>query len=550
MSIERVPIFNLEDEQSDIDRQTGKLSELSGLLETLKNESKTLSEPDAFLARKATLGTENSLVLSASPAAGTARGNYDFAISQIATGSTLTGRNDAGSAISASADVSGVTLANMRLATPIQAGTFMVNGSQVNISTADSLQDVFDSISTATGGAVTAGYNPTTDKIEMNSASEIVLGSGSDTSNFLAVTRLFSNGSGSVESTDRLSLTDIEGSIANAGLQSAITAVDGDGNGSFSINGVTIDYNISEDSLGELMERINDSDAGVSMDYDVSNDRFRLLNKDTGTLGISTSEAAGGLMEALGLDAGTGNLTLGVNAKFTVNGGNTLESTSNEITAAVHGIEGLNVTLKDTGNETVSIEADTENSREKVDAFIEAYNKVQNFIDTETGITVNDDKVTTNALTDNREVSSLARELRATLFSPISGLTGTIKRLQDIGIDFDSGKDTLSIDDSDAFDKILTTDGDLISSIFSDASDGIFERLDTIHENYAGTNGTFSDQTERLNNRKSKIDDEIDTLERLMEQRREALEASFIAMEEAQAQADNQLQALVQSFGG
>lgn len=550
MSVERIPIFNLEDEKRDIQNENTKLSELSGLLETLSEKTKTLSQPEAFLSRTATLGTENSLVLAANPGPGTARGNYTFNISQIATASSMAGVADAGSAVSTTADVSGVTLADMRLATNISAGNFSVNGKTVTVDTADSLQDVFDAISTATGGTVTAAYNPTTDKIELSSASEIVLGSGADTSNFLSVTRLYSNGTGAVSSTDKLGLVDLDSPIADAGLASAITAVDGDGNGSFTLNGIAIAYNVNTDSLNDIMERIDDSDAGVNLKYDVANDRFQFVNKDTGTLGIGAEEAGGGLIDALGLSAGAGGaLTLGMNAKFTLNDGGTLESTSNQVDASVHGIEGLSVSFKDTGTETVSVSADTEESREKVDAFIEAFNQVQSFIETQTSIKVEDGDVTTSALTDNREVSGLSRVLRQALFNPISGLSGAIKRLQDIGIDFDSGKDTISIDDSETFDELIATDGDLISELFSDAADGLYERLDTVKENYTGTDGIFSKQQDLLNDQVGKIDDDIADLERLLVQRRESLTADFLRMEEAQSQVQNQLAALTNSLG-
>ena len=38
----------------------------------------------------------------------------------------------------------------------VTAGTFTINGAQINIATTDTLQDVFDHIASATGNAVTA----------------------------------------------------------------------------------------------------------------------------------------------------------------------------------------------------------------------------------------------------------------------------------------------------------------------------------------------------------------------------------------------------------
>ena len=78
-------------------------------------------------------------------------------------------------------------MANLGLGQPITAGTFSVNGAQVAVTTSESLQDVFAAISTATGGNVTASYDPTTDKVTMASASgPVVLGADNDSSNFLS----------------------------------------------------------------------------------------------------------------------------------------------------------------------------------------------------------------------------------------------------------------------------------------------------------------------------------------------------------------------------
>ena len=87
-------------------------------------------------------------------------------------------------------DPSTVTVGAAGFSTPVTAGTFTVNGAQINIATTDSLQTVFNNIASATlaaGNQVTASYSATTDKITLTSSngSPIVLGSATDTSNFL-----------------------------------------------------------------------------------------------------------------------------------------------------------------------------------------------------------------------------------------------------------------------------------------------------------------------------------------------------------------------------
>ena len=57
-----------------------------------------------------------------------------------------------------------------------------------------------------------------------------------------------------------------------------ITAVNGSGDGSFKLNGVSIAYNVNTDTISSVLTRINDSSAGVTAAYDAVNDRFTLSN--------------------------------------------------------------------------------------------------------------------------------------------------------------------------------------------------------------------------------------------------------------------------------
>lgn len=96
--------------------------------------------------------------------------------------------------LAATSDVSGVILGDAAFPTLLKAGTFTINGEQITVATTDTLDSVFQQIFAATGGDVAASYDPTTDRISLTSASssEIVLGSATDTSNFLQATGLTS----------------------------------------------------------------------------------------------------------------------------------------------------------------------------------------------------------------------------------------------------------------------------------------------------------------------------------------------------------------------
>jgi flagellar hook-associated protein 2 len=542
MDLERTPADRLEREKSTNTQKVNLLSTLGTKLGTLQDSVQALKADSLFGKRSATSSTASS-TWSSIAATDTAIGSYKIAVSQLATSASLKGANDVGAALNpASDDVSGLTLANLPLGQAVTAGTFTVNGAQVTVALTDSLDDVFDAISLATDGDVTASYDHTTDKITLTSATtDVMLGAGNDTSNFLRALKLGNNGTDTVTSSGKLGATKTSATLATANLATAITAVNGDGEGMFSINGVDIDYDVDTDSLSTVLARINDSAAGVSATYDSVNDRLVLANKGTGDLGIAVSEGAGGLLGALGLTSGT-TFTRGENAEFTLNDGDLLTSTSNTLDSTVHGVAGLSVTVKGEETQTISVGADTSTMRKKIEEFIDDYNDVQKFLETNTKVTSDaKGKVTAATLSSNREIQEWARSLRNLAFGAVSGLTGSIDQIDDLGLDFKAGTNELVIEDGTKLDDALedaTTD---VDAFFTKASTGFSAKLDEFVEKIATQN---TEQQERINKSNTGIDEQVAAIERRLVQQRALLESAFINMESAQSKIKQQQSAI------
>ena len=550
IQVERIPQTRLRTEQTFGTQKSSALTTLNTRLLALQTALKPLAGEtnDIFASRSATLGSSTS-TWSATAAASTETGAYTFDITQLATKAQRVGSLDAGAGLSATADVSGLTVGTLPIGTTITAGDFTVNGARITVAATDSLQSVFDRISTATGGAVTAGYDPAADKVRLRSASEIVLGSANDTSNFLNALQLYNNGTGDVLAPKALGVVSINSAITNANLRTAVTAVDGAGNGTFNINGVDIAYNVNSDNVQSVLTRINASTAGVTATFDRINDRFTLSNKSTGDVGIAVSEAAGGLLGALGLTSG-GTLARGKNAEFSVDGGPTQISTSNTLDATSHGITGLAVTATSLSSETVTVGNDNTGARAKIDDFIAKYNAVQSYIEEQTkSSTSSDGRVTKATLTGNQEVTGMGSQLRAKIFNSVPGLSGTIQRLESIGLDFKSGTSELEIKDSTKLDAALRDHPNDVRSLFSTKPDGVIARLDTYLTNVTGTSGSIAIQTSTISRESKSIDDQIAAIERRLTQQRALLESSFIQMEQAQSRTTSQLAALNNSFG-
>jgi len=544
MAVQNAPIDKLNLEKTANINKTAALNDLGTKLTALQGSTTALSASTLFTSRTATSTTANS-TWSPSAAPGTASGSYKIAVTQLATVAHRDGASDVGQAINATDDVSALTIANLPTAVGVTAGTFSVNGQKVTVALTDSLDQVFTAIATATGGAVTASYDHTTDKITLNGGSEVVLGAANDTSNFLSALHLSNNGTATVESSGRLGTVNTSANLASARLGTSITAVDGTGSGSFLVNGVSIAYNLNTDSLDAVLQRINQSTAGVTASYDGVADRVVLANATTGDTGISVSEAAGGLMDALGLASGSA-LVHGKNAQFSVNGGATLTSSSNTLDGTAHGIAGLSVTVDSETTQTIAVSADTAGMRSAIEDFVTKFNDIQAYIaDQSKTTTTVDGKVTTSLLSNNREVQGWSDSLRSLAFGAVPGLTGTISRLESLGIDFTTGTSQLAIKDSTKLDTALRDKSGDVADFFQTATTGFNAQMQTFLTKIGVQN---TDQTDRLTKNNTDIDSQIAAIQRRLDLQRQLLTDSFVAMENAQSKLKTQSAALTSAF--
>jgi flagellar hook-associated protein 2 len=546
IAADSTPITTLQASQTTNTNKITALQSLGSALTDLQGSLQNLRANNYFSSRTVASDTPDTTWTSSS-SNGAPIGSYTFAVQQLASAAKIAGAGNIGSGLSASTVVSGLTIASLNTAVPVTAGVFTVNGAQVNIATTDSLQDVFDHINTATGGDVTGSYDPTTDTVQLTSASgHVLLGAANDTSNFLPVMKLSNNGLGTVTSSSALGTLRLASTIANSGLSAPLTGLDASGNGAFQINGVTINYNATTGSLAALISTINQSSAGVTASYDSANDRVMLANNSTGDVGIGLSDTSGNLLAALGLTtAAGGTFSRGTNAQFTVNGGALLSSMSNTLDSTVTGLAGLSVTVNSKTTQTVSVGSDTATMQSAIQDFITKFNAVQSFIQTNTKITSSGTDVTTSVLSDNHEVGNWASELQSLAFGGVAGLTGTIQSLDNLGIGFTGTTGQLSVLDSDKLASALANHPDDANSFFNSADTGFVSKMYGYLTNIVAND---SSQQSDLTKSNSDMDDQITTLQTRLDDERTQLTNAFIAMEDAQSTANSQSTYLTNSF--
>ncbi|MFP6854538.1 MAG: flagellar filament capping protein FliD, partial [Opitutales bacterium] len=465
-----------------------------------------------------------------------------------------------------------------------------------------------------------------------------------------------------IRSSQALGAIDVSSTIGSANWDGAL-AVNPDGTGSFFIGhgmgGVEITYDTATDTITDLIERVNASDAKVTMSYDAVGDQFIVQSDVTGNLGITLNESGswdsvnagtGNLLEMMGMVSdvtdgaaevkGVGRAktaTLGENAIITINGGDRIFSQSNVFDGDAHGVEGLTINLSKVTSGEVSffVERDLDPAKAALNKFVEEFNDAQQYINSLVSISRDGDNVTAGRFAGNLEISRLGSRLRKLVFGgsyPHSASEttsdGTNKkvgdfasrdalstnfdsdndgyriyidntggdlsahyqewkqapgaptgswanftptfsafRINDIGLDFQSGSDEMFIENSALLAQELTDNPNKVKALFAEVKPGtaVYDHNTNQSREYGGITyflnefidnflesdaGTYKTHLESLQNQNDRLDTSIADMERYLIQRESTLSQNFIRMEEMQSRMNSQMQTLQSSFPG
>jgi flagellar hook-associated protein 2 len=550
--VERAPQKRLRSDQSLIQNRNQAYGSVKTQLNVLKNRLDNLSSDSVLQARKASVS--DTSILTATAASGVSTGTYELNITQLATASKTLGTSGVGGNLYPTNTVDSGSLSTKGFSPAISAGTITVDGHQITVDPAvDTLQDVFTRINTATGGNIQGSYDSSTDKISLTNTgtpgSGLVIGSATDSSNFLTVARLSNNGTDSIESASSLGSIKTSSTLSQANFSTAVSD-GGAGAGAIKINGVSISYNASSDSVQTLMDRINASAAGVGISYDRITDRFTLTNKVTGNLGVAMEDVTGNFLAAAGLTTGS-TFQAGNDLRYTINGGSVLSSHSNTLDADITGIDGLTIAASKTGTSTITLASDTSAIKGAIKSFIDDYNRAQSTIASLTSSSTDSSgKVSRSTLADDSDVNDIAAKLRSISFNQSTGLSGTLTTLSKIGIDTSGDNDQLKLEDESILDNGIANYLSELKSLFNDPDKGIATQLKTYLDKTIGDNGTLITKQDALTKQSSQIDTQVTDLEKRVKSNRQRLIDGFVQMETAQQSINQQLKYLQQRFGG
>lgn len=140
-------------------------------------------------------------------------------------------------------------------------------------------------------------------------------------------------------------------------------------------------------------------------------------------------------------------------------------------------ITGITISLVGEGTATVTASTDTSAIKEKITAFVDAFNEVRTYIADNTNYDTDNDEV--GILLGNYAVDTVKNRLNDIISSSPSGFRDgydTYINLMQIGISTDaesgSGTEGLLIIDEDALDEALSDDPEAVAELFSDSYTG------------------------------------------------------------------------------
>lgn len=242
-----------------------------------------------------------------------------------------------------------------------------------------------------------------------------------------------------------------------------------------------------------------------------------------------------------------------LNASFTVSGFATAVTRSSNVVSDV--IPGVTLNLVATGGPTtVTVATDDTAVADKVDAVVNAYNDLIDFVNTNSQVTqdeaTDEGDIDAGPLAFDGTVRSILDGLRSNLSSVVEGLTGDYVLLADVGVT--SNQDGTISFDSSKLTAALSADESDVSELFAGdgTNDGVFDRLHSYLTDVTKSGGLLSIRTDGIADEISSLEDRIAAGERSVAAFEENLRAQFTSLEVLVSRLQSQGSFLLNALGG
>ena len=577
MTAEKQPLTDLQNRETKLTSQKAAYAQVGTAIDDLVSKIKSFTVTSAGAARAATSADNSIFAASADNSAAVAQ--YEISVDRLATASRATSMSSIGAAVTNLDSV----LSSQNLPGSVTSGQIsaVVDGVIVHYTVGDptttTLRQVLDGLSAAIQGQLQAGgSNADPDlgavvsatvvgnKLQLSvsgagAAHSLSFGAAADSSNALGMLGIASSAvtnalNPTVTGATNLGVAKMNGALDGAGLSGLMSTK----TGVLTIDGVAVAYDTTSDTLAAVVNRINNSSAGVIASIDRTNDKLILSRKETGALAIDIEDTSGNLGAALKLAPGTTNAQqIGQTSQITIDG-RTITSTGNTVTDAIDGVT-LNLVDKSKLGlpQMLTVGVDSTAISSSLNSFITSFNSLGDLLDkltTSTPGQVGGTAGTSGPLSSDPTARSMFLHLRDLLFS--SSGTGSINSLGSLGLSTGavgaaSGSTKRIQLDAAKLTTALNTDANRVAALLDGKTGpmaGVLAQLQT-YEDPASTKSYVQVHTAGLANEISDIQQQEIDRQEIIDNYQKMIEAKYAALEATLAQLQSQSSQIASTLG-
>ena len=434
------------------------------------------------------------------------------------------------------------------------SGTVQIAGVNVSIDLSnDNLQDIVDNINTSWQNAGNTGTIAqleqdsngyyislgTTNLIDSNNILETLGLLKSDPESVAEVQKndvALTSGGNPVTTSTLITAIDTDTGGPKAGETITISGTDHDG------NSIQSQFTIQDTStVGDLLTAIEDAFNNTVTATLTSDGYIQITDNTSGesqlSINLLANNEQGGALNFGQFSAVVEGYSMqtssGQDARIEVNG-NIIVSDSNTIADVIPGVT-LNLKKADPNTTiTLNVERDIDTIVNNIKSFFDTANDLIRYINDQYEF----DGKNAKPLMGDQTLQMLKMDLTDNLSLPVDGLDSNKNFLSWIGVTTDNSG-IFSVDEETLREKLSTNFQDVVNLfVSSDTSTGVAARVDNFIEDVTDSlnNGYVYTHIDTLNNNISKIDEEIEDMERSLEIKRESLYQQYYALEQFIAQ--------------
>jgi len=529
VQLERRPIYNYQQEISEIEQTKGAWRDVNSRLDKLEDRTTDLKLSSTFNSRSAS--SSDGDVVTASASNDSNEANYSIIVNNVASTQRISGNrlDDSTTAIKDLTGFGSIAAEN----------NIQINGTDITINDSDSLTDISNKINDVEAGvsASIVDNHLVLESTDTGEKNQIALVDDNDLFKSLGVLQTGDN-DGSL-STNLMEVQDADTALGLTG-SFQIDVEGGTGTGEITVDETTTlnDIKSQIDALGgDLSASVTDEGNGyfsLSINSSTAGSDVKLSN--TGTENILADLAFGNRSYQ-------NELQTAEDANIDINGITGITSSTNTFSEAVEGVTfNISTDAEIDSTATISVAKDTGKAADAVQAFVDQYNSVMSFLD---GKTDYDEETEKGAvLQGDSTAMRLQTRLRSLVSSKIKD-TGDFKTLTSVGIEID--RDGVMSFDKTKFTEALEQSPEEVMSIFNgesetDGFDGMAVRMDSYLDQLMQSNtGLIPRRLDFYDTRIDSLNDDIEDVERKVEMTRARYVEQFAAMESAISEMNQQM---------